>query len=93
MKKVQELKEIEFRETSQTTASVETSGYYLNVSPTLSTTISDQLTTQLPIHRGAGRPDAGAPISVNSSNGSRRPLYSGRYDAPVYGHDMDGEPL
>lgn len=35
-------------------------------------------------HRGAGRPDAAIPISVKSSNASSLPLYSGRYDAPVW---------
>lgn len=94
MKKVQELKEIEFRETSQTTTSVETSVYYLKrKSDTVYNHLWQSLTTLTTIHRGAGRPDAGAPISVSSSSGSKRPLYSGRYDAPVYGHDTDGEPL
>ena len=44
-------------------------------------------------HRGAGKPDDAAPISASSSKVSSLPLYSGRYVAPVYGHETDGEPL
>ena len=44
-------------------------------------------------YRGAGRPDANAPISARPRRGSSFPLYSGKYAAPVYGHNSTGEPL
>lgn len=44
-------------------------------------------------YRGAGNPEATAPISVKRVNGSSVPLNSGRNAASVYGQRTLGEPL
>jgi hypothetical protein len=44
-------------------------------------------------YRGAGNPEATAPISVKRVSGSRVPLNSGRNAASVYGQRTLGEPL
>jgi hypothetical protein len=44
-------------------------------------------------YRGAGNPEATAPISVRRVKGSSVPLNSGRNAASVYGQRTLGEPL
>jgi hypothetical protein len=45
------------------------------------------------LYLGDGSPEAAAPISVSSVNGSNLPLNSGLNAAPVYGHRTLGDPL